>query len=545
MFSKPILLTLSIVLLLITLIPLISSSSTYDSYLNIYKSNKFSANQFDDIANTTWKEFFVSENVTDLIKCIPFYIDDDKELDLLVLDSESRLYWVSNIRGTSKEIKHQFVSSSKLYDFVVSDNIKYQQSNQDKNFYIFGINSKRNKILKFEPFHRSLNKSLGWKESTFLDINDENLMIRPLIENSEIISIHLYQYDPSYLPFKQNKELLLIKLQNYYDYSMNLIKINIINEEIDYISLIRINDNVRILGAYDMNNDGLIDILYVDDTNKLSVMVNDDPYYWHVTIANLQPVTIQDIPKIFLIDADGDGYPDIITADTMSNTIGLIFNEGKEFWTDVSKFFSNGSNRNTVYYKGISSFIPLIDIYTEKLSNQKIKDFTIYQTVERRRLNFEIFAIFDDKLYWFVEIQLNVPVSFDWGHHKTLQNYMYCMTKCEIVVEKQKTTNELNYNMIFDIDVNSDRFPEFIVYSENENSLYWIKKYTPYLTGFGWNSNFWIYIIIYIYIVSSVVGIWDFYHLKRLNDKMFRDKLIAEKSESDADNEKDMNSNRN
>jgi hypothetical protein len=532
--------TFYFIILILEAFPMISGSSTYDSYLNVYKKNKFARNDYQEIANSTWKEFFVSENVTDLIKCIPFYIDDDKELDLFVLDAKSRLYWVSNIRGTSKEIMHKFISSSKLHDFVVSTKIDYQLSSNAGKFYLLGINSKRDKILKFDAYDLPLNNSIGWKETTFFDVNDENLMIKPLISNSEIITIHLYQFDAA--KYNGNRRLLLLKLQNYYDYSMSLLKIIISDESIDDISLIRINNNIRIIGAYDMNNDGLIDILYIDDSNTLNVMVNDDPYYWYVTIANLHPITIQNIPRIFLIDADGDGYPDIVTADTISNTIGLIFNEGKEFWMDVGKFFANGSNRNTIYKKKIGSFIPLIDVYSEKLSDKKIKDFTVYQIADRRRINFEIFAIYEDKLYWFVEIDLNVPDSFEWGSHRTVQNYMYCMTKCEIVVEKQEVTDNLNYNMIFDIDMNSDRFPEFIVYSIEENSLFWIKKYTPYLTGFGWNSNFWIYIIIYIYLVSSVVGFYDFYNLKRLNDKMFRDKLIAEKSDGEYDN--DHNSNR-
>jgi hypothetical protein len=117
-----------------------NSNNIFDSYLNIYRENIFKKHQYKEIANTTWKEFFISENVTNLVKCIPAYIDDDKELDLLVLDSESRLYWVSNVRGTSKEVTHQFISESKLNDFVVSRNFNYDGKD---NFYILGINSVR------------------------------------------------------------------------------------------------------------------------------------------------------------------------------------------------------------------------------------------------------------------------------------------------------------------------------------------------------------------------------------------------------------------
>jgi hypothetical protein len=68
-------------------------SEIYDSYLNYYKDSSYSINSYKDIANTTWKEFFISENAKKLVKCIPANIDNDSELDLLVLDSETRLYW--------------------------------------------------------------------------------------------------------------------------------------------------------------------------------------------------------------------------------------------------------------------------------------------------------------------------------------------------------------------------------------------------------------------------------------------------------------------
>jgi hypothetical protein len=109
--------------------------------------------------------------------------------------------------------------------------------------------------------------------------------------------------------------------------------------------------------------------------------------------------------------------------------------------------------------------------------------------------------------------------------NKVEQNYNYCMTKCVIVLDHQKE-GKIDYNMLMDIDINNDEYPEFIVYSTSSTSLYWIKKHTGGLTGFGWNSNFWIYLMIYIYIVSSVVGFFQFYKLKTLNDRLNEEKLV-------------------
>lgn len=169
--------------------------------------------------------------------------------------------------------------------------------------------------------------------------------------------------------------------------------------------------------------------------------------------------------------------------------------------------------------------MPLIDVYEEKLYDKKIKDFTVFRVSSSKRINFEIFAVYGENLYWFIEKTLAMDKYIDWGSHQTEQNYLYCMTKCEIVIDKEKDIGS-SYYMLLDVDVNEDAYPEFILYSSQEKTLYWIKKYVPYISGFGWNSSFWIYMMIYIYTVSSIVGFFEFYKLKRLKDRMSSTKLV-------------------
>lgn len=73
----------------------IKSQRVFDSYLNTYKTKEqeFEKHIYRDVANTTWREFYVAENITNLNKAIPAYLDNDKELDLIILESGSRLYW--------------------------------------------------------------------------------------------------------------------------------------------------------------------------------------------------------------------------------------------------------------------------------------------------------------------------------------------------------------------------------------------------------------------------------------------------------------------
>ena len=82
------------------LFKLIYTELTFDSQIGIYKDQTLTSSNYKgilykwlDISNTTWKEFIISENITDLVKFIPAYIDNDYELDLIVLDFNSFLYW--------------------------------------------------------------------------------------------------------------------------------------------------------------------------------------------------------------------------------------------------------------------------------------------------------------------------------------------------------------------------------------------------------------------------------------------------------------------
>lgn len=100
------------------------------------------------------------------------------------------------------------------------------------------------------------------------------------------------------------------------------------------------------------------------------------------------------------------------------------------------------------------------------------------------------------------------------------------MIKSDIVIDKitEENSNVNNYKLIIDLDINFDSQPEFILYFAEK--LYLIKKYTPYISGFGWNSSFWIYVCIYIYIVCSIIGLWEFLKLNRLNNKIYQEKKM-------------------
>lgn len=121
-------------------------------------------------------------------------------------------------------------------------------------------------------------------------------------------------------------------------------------------------------------------------------------------------------------------------------------------------------------------------------------------------------------------------------YYKMEENYKFLMQRCDVVVEHEVPSEMLTtYDFITEVDLNEDALVEAIVYSESKSTLFWMKQYEPFISGFGWNSQFWIYLIIYLYIVSSIVGIYEFLKLKRLNDEYVmeksQDKFLKEEHE--------------
>ena len=154
--------SLSITLLLF-LIPFIDQKAIFsrvslDSPFNIYKSGITNSHLFQEISNTTWKEFFVSEKIQNIKKFIPYHINPDKELDLFVEDS-SQLFWINNIRGTSRDFTHKKLSKIYIGDFIVANKYDDDKIKEEGNmFFILATNQNRNKIIKYKknPYYNPL-----------------------------------------------------------------------------------------------------------------------------------------------------------------------------------------------------------------------------------------------------------------------------------------------------------------------------------------------------------------------------------------------------
>jgi len=515
-------------IILLFLIPIIEPKSilsrfSLDTAFNIYKSGITNSHLYQEIANTTWKEFFVSENIENIKKFIPYYINPDKELDLFVQDSSAQLYWINNVRGTSKDFTHKKLSKIFIGDFIVSNKFNDDENIDEKDMFILATNQYKNKIIKYKknPYYNPLitndtkhDTKNYWEETLFLSIEDTSITSSLLINDySKIKSLNIYR------PKNEDIQILLLNIEAIDTHKCNLFKIRIQEERI--ISIDRIGDelnDIKIVGLYDMNNDGLVDILYINSQNILFVYLNQDPYYYPIEIYAINPTFIDSSPRLFIIDANRDLYPDIITGDTNENTISLLLNPGRNYWKKIIKYYENKREDKTEIYRDISwQYLPLIDSEKEKLSNEKLKDFTIIMIDKSKRISFEIIGIFGNKIRWFIEKENNN------GHTLTHSIYQYLinsMIKCEIFIDKYNT-NETNneYDIILDIDLNNDDYPEFVLYSYKMKRMVYLQRNEILLTEYGWSQAFWIYLMIGIYTMSTIIGGMEFYRIKFYNEK--------------------------
>ena len=529
------------IFILLVLIPFISpknflSRVSLDSVFNIYKSGITNSHLYQEISNTTWKEYFISENIQNIKKFIPYYINPDKELDLFVEDSSAQLYWINNIRGTSKDFTHKKLSKIFIGDFIVTN--KYDNGNNNlEDMFILATNQNKNKIFKYkknphynplitnDTFHNTKNY---WDETLFLSLEDESI--------SSIIKINSYSKIKSLNIYTQKNgdyQILILNIEQVDTLACNIIQIRIKQERIISIDKIgkELND-IKIVGLFDMNNDGLIDILYFDSNNILYVYLNQVIYYYSIEIYKINPTFIDKSPRIFIIDANKDLYPDIITGDTEENTISILLNPGRNYWKKIINYYERkNADKNEIYTDIAWQYLPLIDTEKEKLSTEKLKDFTIIMIDKSKRISFEIISIFGNKIYWFIEKDNNK------GHTLTNSIYQYLinsMVKCEIFIDKNNG-NDMNdsYDIILDIDLNNDNYPEFVLYSYKQQKMIYMQRNEILLTQYGWSQAFWIYLMIGIYTMSSIIGGVEFYRIKNVNEK-YHNSLMNNEEQKDS-----------
>ena len=227
----------------------ILSKISLDSSFNIYKSGITNSHLYQEISNTTWKEFFISENIQNIKKFFPYYINTDKELDLFVEDSSAQLYWINNVRGTSKDFTHKKLSKIFIGDFIVANKYDSEYSDDKNDMFILATNQHKNKIFKYKknPYYNPLmtndtshDTKNYWEETLFLNIDDPTITSYIEINGySKIKSLNIYRQKNG------DFQILLLNIEQLDSNACNLIKIRIKEERI--ISIDKIGNELKFL----------------------------------------------------------------------------------------------------------------------------------------------------------------------------------------------------------------------------------------------------------------------------------------------------------
>jgi hypothetical protein len=125
-------------------------------------------------------------------------------------------------------------------------------------------------VLIFNSYLLPMNNTIQWTEETLLDLTDERIS---MIKDSRIVSISIKNINSKRQVKAFINQLLLVGLDNYYDDNTVLLKIDIIDKKVDNIAFINFQKHVRIICAYDMDVDGFLDILYIDDKNNVKLYI--------------------------------------------------------------------------------------------------------------------------------------------------------------------------------------------------------------------------------------------------------------------------------
>lgn len=68
---------------------------------------------------------------------------------------------------------------------------------------------------------------------------------------------------------------------------------------------------------------------------------------------------------------------------------------------------------------------------------------------------------------------------------------------------------------------------DILIFSAEEQTIFWGRKKPSNLKGIGWNTDFWIYIMIYVMLMSLAAGFFHSHFTEKVDDQSVILKLPA------------------
>jgi hypothetical protein len=231
------------------------------------------------------------------------------------------------------------------------------------------------------------------------------------------------------------------------------------------------NEGIKqLLDVVEIDNSGWEVIIYLTVYDKLASIVNHDPLYKseYILPDKLQvPYTLH---KFYSLDIDEDGLIDFLFP--IRNRLVLVTRENGRTW--IEKTIAHGKLMDISMSRTLTpSHFDIILLWKDSVSlltqtlitNDNSNEFFLYAWSTPR-----------GRVYGYKERSINLSDGHDW-------------TSCSME------------------DLKQDGSIDLLLYSEEESIIYWGRKIVATVLDFGWDPNFWIYLMYYVIVLSLVVGL--------------------------------------
>eukprot|EP00357_Protocruzia_adherens_P002613 CAMPEP_0115006250 /NCGR_PEP_ID=MMETSP0216-20121206/20382_1 /TAXON_ID=223996 /ORGANISM="Protocruzia adherens, Strain Boccale" /LENGTH=518 /DNA_ID=CAMNT_0002372785 /DNA_START=116 /DNA_END=1672 /DNA_ORIENTATION=- len=443
-----------------------------------------------NLFGSSWQMNPIIDVQEDNVKVYPVEIDSGSSVDMFVHKSQGQVQYIRNILGTGTSFNALNVTESEVYSFGAGD------LNSDGHVDVATID--RDNQACWIHLNPLLSSSSAWRGIPFWESHKVFSL-----DDVATLSSRTYRMDSLLLEdFNSDgkTDILVVIDEIIADHTNgNIEKSSTLyvlfqGDDGEFSAEANIFDNTGIYPILAHNFDGddkqLKDVLYLQDSH-LHIAFNNDPV-WSTQLIYTDATFSRDSLtfNILLADVNRDGYPDIVLPHNDNGQVGYLVNpsgssEGSWEWVTIDE--AEGDE------------IPQ-DIISVDVDEDGSTDF---------------FTIQNGELKWYHQFKARTDIE-DYFNH-------FNIFPINITPEEDR----YNWNRLMVMPHTSGYKTRLIVIEKESCRVDWIRKRELALTGFGWDPNFWLYLMIYTIVVSLSVGTIHAYCLKKLERDPIGEKLIG------------------
>jgi hypothetical protein len=230
----------------------------------------------------------------------------------------------------------------------------------------------------------------------------------------------------------------------------------------------------QVLGVLDVNKDGKNDFVYLSSLNQLAYVANQDPVYTSQVIWG-DPLDISSrLKSYFIIDFNQDGLTDFVLP--VSGDLVLIKQVTTDKWEKHA--LKTSQIKDVALAKLRTDYLDFILLLNSQVA-------VLSQTeVNKQGESDYVWTAADGKVYGFALTLLDL-------------------------------NSEVVWSRLLAADLVGDGNLDLVLYSNTQRMIGWGRRAVQ-VSDFGWNPNFWMLLMIYVMVMSLILGLAHTAYLKKL-----------------------------